>query len=55
MRIRSGVYMFKAARNRKNYFNSNEMRIKSMLKRRKLALAAISHICDNVQMLRVVK
>ena len=54
-RIRNGVYMFKAARSRKNYLNSNEMIQKSMFKRRRLALAAISHICDNVQMLKVVK
>lgn len=50
-----GVYMFRAARNRKNYLNSNEMIKKSMIKRRRLALAAIAHICDNVQVLRVVK
>jgi len=47
--------MFKAARIKKDYLNSNEMIVKSMFKRRRLALAAISHICDNVKMLRVVK
>ena len=55
MRIRNGVYMFSAARNRKNYLNSNDLIIKGMYKRRRLAVAAISHICDNVKMLRIVK
>lgn len=45
--------MFK--KSKKNYLNSNELILKGMLKRRKLALASIAHICDNRQLIRVVK
>lgn len=47
--------MFSAARNRKNYLNSNDLIAKSMIKRRRLALAAISHISGDIKLLRVVK
>ncbi|MBQ4647211.1 MAG: hypothetical protein IJB79_07670 [Candidatus Gastranaerophilales bacterium] len=47
--------MFKSLKKSKNYLNSNELIIKSMFKRRKLALAAIAHVCDNQQIIRVVK
>ena len=47
--------MLKAKKNPKNYLNCNDLIIKGMYKRRKLALAAIAHITDNVQMIRLVK
>ena len=50
-----GAMMFKNNSKSKNYLNCNEMIFKSMLKRRKLALSAIAHICDNKQIIRVIK
>lgn len=50
-----GVIMFKTGKNQKNYLNSNDMILKSMFKRRRLALSAIAHICDTQKTLRVVK
>ncbi len=50
-----GVYMFKAAKRQKQHLNSNDLIIKGMFKRRKLAYSMIAHICDDRQLLRVVK
>lgn len=47
--------MFKAIVKPKNYINCNELILKGMYKRRRLALAAIAHICDNTKIMRVVK
>lgn len=47
--------MFKSIANKKNYLNSNELITKGMLKRRRLALSAISRVSDKVQTLRLVK
>ena len=47
--------MFSAVKNKKNYLNSNNLILKGMYKRRKLAVAAISHICENKQTIQLVK
>ena len=50
-----GVCMFKAVKKQKNYLNSNDLIIKGMFKRRKLAFSMIAHICEDRQLMRVVK
>ena len=50
-----GVYMFKAAKRQKQHLSCNDLIIKGMFKRRKLAYSMIAHICDDRQPLRVVK
>lgn len=50
-----GVYMFKAVKKEKISLNCNELIIKGMFKRRKLAFSMIAHICDERQLIRVVK
>lgn len=50
-----GVYMFKAVKKQKNFFNSNDLIIKGMFKRRKLAFSMIARIYDDKQIIRVVK
>lgn len=47
--------MFKAAKRQKQYLNCSDLIIKGMFKRRKLAFSMIAHICDDKQLLRVVK
>lgn len=47
--------MFKLNKQRKNFLNSNELILKGMYKRRRLALSAIAHICDAKYNFRVVK
>ena len=47
--------MFKAGKQVKNFLSSNDMIIKSMFKRRRLALAAIAHIYDNKKNMYIVK
>jgi len=47
--------MFSAAKKQKNYLNANDLILKGMFKRRRLAVSAIAHICDNIKTLRVVK
>ena len=39
----------------KNYLKCNSMIAKGMSKRRRLAIASIYNLCENKQMLRVVK
>ncbi len=39
----------------KNYFNCNELILKGMLKRRRLAVSAIYNICDVKEKIRIVK
>jgi len=39
----------------KNYLKCNSMIAKGMNKRRRLAIASIYNICENKQLLRVVK
>ncbi|MBR5304063.1 MAG: hypothetical protein IKU37_04480 [Candidatus Gastranaerophilales bacterium] len=39
----------------KNFLNSNDLILKGMLKRRKLVLAAIAHVNNTKQTLRVIK
>ncbi len=46
------VYMLKTD---KNYFNCNELILKGMLKRRRLAVSAIYNICDIKEKIRIVK
>jgi hypothetical protein len=46
--------MFKS-RKIKNFFNSNNMITKGMLKRRRLALMAIAQVNDSKQTLKVIK
>lgn len=46
--------MFKITKS-KNYLNVNNMITKGMLKRRRLALAAILNICENQAIMKVVK
>ena len=47
--------MFCSTKKVKNSLNSNELILKAMQKRRRLALSAIAHVCDNKQFMRVVK
>ena len=54
-RIKKWCIMFRSVKRKKTYLNSNEMITKSMLKRRRLALSAISCIGENVQTLHLVK
>ncbi len=47
--------MFKILSSNKNYYSSNALIVKGMLKRRKLAMSAILNICDKKTTLKVVK
>ena len=47
--------MFKKRKAVKNYFDNCYLIQKAMMKRRKLALAAISHLCELKQTIRLVK
>ncbi len=47
--------MFKLLSHSKNYYNSNDLIIKGMQKRRKLAASAILKLCDKKINFRVVK
>lgn len=47
--------MFKNLKNPKNYLNCSELIIKAMYKRRKLAFAAIAHVCNGTTAIRVIK
>ena len=47
--------MFKMVNAKKNYLNCNDLIAKGMIKRRRLANAAIFNICETRQTLRVVK
>lgn len=47
--------MFKLLNGKKNYLVSNDLIIKGMQKRRKLALAAILNVSDRRADIRVVK
>ncbi|MBQ8634773.1 hypothetical protein IJX73_02430 [bacterium] len=47
--------MFKSVKNYKNSLNCNDLILKGMYKRRRLAMAAIAQVCDNKQFIRVVK
>ena len=51
----NGVIMFKVTRKQKNFINCNDLILKGMFKRRRLAFAAIAHVCDTKQIIRVVK
>ena len=48
-------FMFKSAKNQKNTISCNDLILKGMYKRRRLAVAAIAQVCDNKQFMRVVK
>ncbi len=47
--------MFKITKKQKNYLNCNDLILKGMFKRRRLAVSAIAMIYDNVQTVRVIK
>lgn len=47
--------MFRAMKNQKNFINCNDLILKAMFKRRRLACAAIAKVCDYKQTIRVVK
>lgn len=47
--------MFKAFKKSKNYLLANDLIVKGMFKRRRLAVAAIAHVCDNRKLMQVVK
>lgn len=49
------VLMFKNLKSSKNYLYSNELILKGMLKRRRLAVSAIAHICDTKFKIRLIK
>ena len=47
--------MFKAIKTKTNTYSCNELILKGMLKRRRLACAAILNICDSQRLIKVVK
>ncbi len=47
--------MFKEFKNEKNYLECSSLIQKAMLKRRKLAMAAIFNLCELRQQIRLVK
>lgn len=47
--------MAKIITQKKNYLTCNDLIIKSMYKRRRLVFSAISKICDNQPIVKVVK
>jgi len=47
--------MFKYRKNPKNTLSCNELIIKGMFKRRRLATAAIAQVCDRKHFISVVK
>lgn len=55
MRNKGQLYMGKKFFIQKNYLKCNSMIAKGMSKRRRLAIASIYNLCENRQVLRVVK
>ena len=47
--------MYKTMKTNKNYLFCNELILKGMLKRRRLAVSAIFNICDIKERIRLVK
>lgn len=47
--------MYKTMKMNKNYLCCNELILKGMLKRRRLAVSAIFNICDIKERIRLVK